>query len=129
MIVVDTSVWIDALSRRDNAGTQRLYSIRPTKDIILGDLVLFKILQGARDDLNARRLERDLVQFGQRNMLDRIVAKRAAANYRLLRGLGITIRKSNDLIIGAYCIEHGHALLHNDRDFAPMAEHLGLIEY
>ena len=31
-----------------------------------------------------------------------------------------------DLIIGTYCMEHGHSLLHADRDFDPMAEHLGL---
>ena len=42
------------------------------------------------------------------------------------RGLGITIRKVLDLIIGTYCIEHGHSLLHDDRDFEPMREHLGL---
>jgi len=49
------------------------------------------------------------------------------ANYRHLRGLGITIRKLPDLIIGTYCIEHGHTLLHDDRDFEPMREHLGLM--
>lgn len=56
---------------------------------------------------------------------DRLTVK-AAENYRLLRGLGITIRASADLIIGTYCIEHGHVLLHDDRDFEPMREHLGL---
>ena len=43
-----------------------------------------------------------------------------------LRGLGITIRKLPDLIIGTYCIEHRHSLLHDDRDFEPMRIHLGL---
>ncbi|MCZ7493223.1 hypothetical protein O8B39_01825 [Agrobacterium rhizogenes] len=54
------------------------------------------------------------------------LAIKAAANYRFLRERGYTIRKSNDLIIGTYCIEHGHKLLQNDRDFQPMADHLGL---
>lgn len=31
-----------------------------------------------------------------------------------------------DMIIGTFCIDGGHELLHDDRDFAPMAEHLGL---
>jgi predicted nucleic acid-binding protein len=35
-------------------------------------------------------------------------------------------RASPDLIIGTYCIEHSHILLHDVRDFAPMREHLGL---
>ncbi|MEJ0016665.1 MAG: hypothetical protein WDN25_08875 [Acetobacteraceae bacterium] len=43
-----------------------------------------------------------------------------------MRDPGVTVRKSADLIIGPYCIEHSHALLHDDRDFQPMREHLGL---
>jgi predicted nucleic acid-binding protein len=31
-----------------------------------------------------------------------------------------------DLIIGTYCIEHNHTLLHADRDFDPMETLLGL---
>jgi predicted nucleic acid-binding protein len=31
-----------------------------------------------------------------------------------------------DLIIGTFCIKHGHTLLHDDRDFDPMRTHLGL---
>ena len=44
----------------------------------------------------------------------------------MLRNRGITIRKTVDIIIGTFCIEHGHALLHDDRDFVPMQAHLGL---
>jgi predicted nucleic acid-binding protein len=43
----------------------------------------------------------------------------------VLRAMGITMRKTPDLIIGAYCIERGHFLLHDDRDVLPMQEHLG----
>jgi predicted nucleic acid-binding protein len=41
--------------------------------------------------------------------------------------MGITIRKTNGLIIGTFCIERSCSLLHDDRDFAPMEEHLGLV--
>jgi hypothetical protein len=41
--------------------------------------------------------------------------------------LGVTIRKTADVIIGTWCIENGHALLHDDRDFIPMQTHLGLL--
>jgi hypothetical protein len=44
----------------------------------------------------------------------------------LLRQRGITIRKTIDVMISTFCIRNGHILLHGDRDFAPMAEHLGL---
>ena len=59
-------------------------------------------------------------------LCDRELAIKAAANYRLLRARGITIRNSVDLIIGTFCIERGHALLHSDRDFEPMERFLGL---
>jgi hypothetical protein len=57
----------------------------------------------------------------------RIFAVRAARNYRTLRGLGIKIRKTADIIIGTFCIENHHLLLHDDRDFLPMERHLGLM--
>jgi predicted nucleic acid-binding protein len=59
-------------------------------------------------------------------LLDADLAPQAARNYRKLRELGITIRKTADIIIGTFCIEHDHLLLHEDRDFAPMEKHLGL---
>ena len=59
-------------------------------------------------------------------MMDDRIAVLAARHYRTLRSLGITIRKTIDLIIGTFCIEHGHELLHDDRDFEPMHAHLGL---
>jgi predicted nucleic acid-binding protein len=30
------------------------------------------------------------------------------------------------MIIATFCIQNDHALLQQDRDFAPMAQHLGL---
>jgi predicted nucleic acid-binding protein len=57
----------------------------------------------------------------------REIAVKAAENYRVLRRKGVTVRKTIDLWIGTFCIEHGCLLLHNDRDFQPMVSHLGLI--
>ena len=71
-------------------------------------------------------MERWLRTFAILPMLDANLAVRAAQNYRLLRGRGITIRKTADIIIGTFCLDHGLPLLHDDRDFDPMAQHLGL---
>jgi hypothetical protein len=60
-------------------------------------------------------------------LLDADLAPRAARNYRKLRDLGVTIRKTADIIIGTFCIEHRCSLLHDDRDFTPMEKHLGLV--
>ncbi len=50
----------------------------------------------------------------------------AALNFRKLRRKGIIIRKTIDVLIATFCIEYGFELLHNDRDFDPMEEVLGL---
>lgn len=76
------------------------------------------MLQGLRKERKAALVERALCRFN--------LASRAAAKHRLLRGVGIKVRKAADLIIGTFCIERDHALLHNDRDFLSMQAHLGL---
>jgi predicted nucleic acid-binding protein len=38
----------------------------------------------------------------------------------------VTVRTTVDLVIGTFCIERGHVLLHNDRGFEPMEHFLGL---
>lgn len=95
-------------------------------DILVGDLILLEVLQGARGERQATLIERNLRQFTIRPMLNDGLAVKAARNYRLLRAQGITVRKTIDVIIGTFCIEEGHTLLHDDRDFDPMCEHLGL---
>jgi predicted nucleic acid-binding protein len=43
-----------------------------------------------------------------------------------LRSLGVTVRKTIDTIIATRCIRSRYVLLHNDRDFDPFVDHLGL---
>jgi predicted nucleic acid-binding protein len=127
VIVVDSSVWINNLRDNETPGVARLRAaIIGEESILLGDLVLLEILQGARDDLHAARIERDLRCFPVVNMLDKQIATSAAHNFRRLRSLGITLRSAADLTIETYCLRHGHMLLHEDRGFAPMIQHLGL---
>ena len=56
------------------------------------------------------------------------IAVAAARNFRSSRRRGVTVGKTIDLLIGTWCIENRTPLLHNDSDFHPMAQHLGLIE-
>lgn len=125
MIVVDSSIWIDWITNRTTAGTEKLSSFHPD-DLLVGDIVLLEVLRGAADERHAHRLETRLRRYEVVSMLDSNLAIQAATNYRRLRALGFTIRTVSDLLIGAYCIEHGYQLLQSDRDFQPMAEHLGL---
>lgn len=126
MILVDSSVWIAHLRGRTTPVTTKLAAAAAREPLLVGDLILLEVLQGARDDAQAARIERALRQYAVVPLLDDNLAPRAARNYRRLRDLGVTIRKTADIVIGTFCIEHRHALLHDDRDFAPMVEHLGL---
>ena len=129
MIVVDTSVWIDHFNdTRTPPQVARLRGIIGNDEdlIVVGDLVLTELLQGVASAGESRRLTLELRRFVIRDMVGEHVAIQAAANYRRLRALGITVRKTIDLLIGTFCIENGLPLLHADRDFEPMERHLGL---
>jgi predicted nucleic acid-binding protein len=129
MILVDTSVFIDWFRDERNEKVRFLEETSKPEEILLADVVLLELLQGARDDIHAAKIQRSLSHFRNVEILSWDMAIKAARNFRSLRSLGITIRKSNDLLIGTYCIENSHMLLHSDRDFHPIAEHLGLQEF
>ena len=54
------------------------------------------------------------------------VAVQAARNFRALRKLGVTVRKTIDSVIAIRCIKGGYDLLHDDKDFHPFVKYLGL---
>jgi predicted nucleic acid-binding protein len=126
VILVDSSVWIAHLRGHRTPATAKLEDAVTREPLLIGDLILLEILQGARDEAHAARIEQGLRQYVVVPLLDGDLAPRVARNYRKLRALGITIRKTADIIIGTFCIEHRHALLHDDRDFEAMEAHLGL---
>jgi predicted nucleic acid-binding protein len=128
VIVVDTSVWIDFLNGRNAAHVRKLRSVLGSDEVVVGDLMLCEVLQGLDSETSARQVEALLRRFQVVSMAGDGVAVLAARNFRSLRRLGITISKTIDLLIGTWCIENGAPLLHNDRDFLPLARHLGLIE-
>lgn len=126
MILVDSSVWIAHLRGQTTPATAKLEAAAARDPLLVGDLILLEVLQGAKDDAHAARIERALREYAIVPLLDDRLAAQAARNYRRLRALGVTIRKTANIIIGTFCIEHHHSLLHDDRDFEPMEMHLGL---
>jgi predicted nucleic acid-binding protein len=128
VIVVDSSVWIDFLKGRSAPHVGRLRALLGTSQVIVGDLMLCEVLQGLEDERAAREVEALLRRFEIAPMAGDAIAVAAARNFRFLRGRGITVRKTIDLLIGTWCIEQRRPLLHNERDFRPMARHLGLVE-
>jgi predicted nucleic acid-binding protein len=126
LIVVDSPVWVDFFNGKSTPQTLKLQELLGEQPLLVGDLILCELLQGARSDAHARALEQALRKFELVSMLNADLAVAAGKHYRLLRQQGITVRKTVDLIIGTFCIAHGHRLLHTDRDFEPMEKYLGL---
>ena len=126
MIVVDSSVWIDYLRGVDTREVMLLHGLLGREPVVIGDLVLAEVLQGFRRERDLRRAEAALQTLIFRPMVGRAVAMASARNYRALRAVGVTARKTIDVLIATFCIENGHTLLHADRDFDPLERHLGL---
>ena len=127
MIVVDTSVWIDLFNDEDTPQVVRLVELLGQQLVIVGDLILAEILQGFSTEEDASAALRYLERFDFVEMVGPKVAIESAANFRRLRRRGVTIRKTMNMLIGTYCLVNDHELLHADRDFDLLAEHLGLM--
>jgi predicted nucleic acid-binding protein len=127
MIVVDTSVWIDFFNGRPTAEVDALTELLGERPIVVGDLTLAEVLSGFRHDADYRKARSLLERCEFRPMVGKDVAVEAANNYRRLRRVGITVRKTVDVLIGTFCIVNGLPLLHSDRDFDALEEHLGLV--
>ena len=127
MILVDTSVWIDYFNGRVTPQTDALDAVLSREPILIGDLILTEVLQGFRRDAEYRKARLLLDTLDLRVLGGRQVALAAADNYRMLRRLGITPRKTIDMIIAAYCLVNALELLHCDRDFDVLEKELGLL--
>ncbi len=66
MILVDSSVWIDLLNNVVTAPVRRLRELIPTRPLLVGDLILLEVLQGLRNQAQARLVERSLRRFDVR---------------------------------------------------------------
>ena len=126
MMLVDSSVWIDYFSGNDSPETDFLDSVLGVRAVAIGDLILAEVLQGFRHDKDYRTARRLLEEMTLFELLGKKMAIKSADNFRELRKKGLAIRKTADVIIASFCIEHGLPLLFADRDFKPFVEHLGL---
>ena len=126
MILVDSSVWIDYFNGNSTWQTDLLDSYLSDLPIIMGDLILTEVLQGFRSDKDFETARSFLKSLPFRQMGGYNVAIQSAQNYRKLRKAGITVRKTIDVIIATFCIIEGLTLLHDDRDFDPIAAHFPL---
>jgi len=126
MILIDSSVWIDYFRGVATQESDRLDLLLGSEPLAIGDLVLTEVLQGFTSE---RDFDRALATLGSLQIIEfggLDVAVQAARNFRALRTLGVTIRKTIDTLIATRCILNGMPLLYSDRDFDPFVTHLGL---
>jgi predicted nucleic acid-binding protein len=128
MITVDSSVWIDYFRGAKTTQTNTLDAVLDdsSHDLVLLDVVLMEVLRGFRHEHEFAMANRLLSALPILTAGGDDIARAAANIYRRLRTVGITVSSSIDLLVGAWCIDQGCALIHNDRDFSPMQVHLGL---
>ena len=126
MILVDSSVWIDYFNGQVTPETNKLDILLGVKPLGIGDLILTEVLRGFRSDLDYQTAKKLMLTLSIFEMLGTDMAIQSADNFSILRKRGITVRKTADVIIASYCIEHNYSLLFADKDFLPFVAHLGL---
>jgi predicted nucleic acid-binding protein len=128
VILVDSSVWIDYFRGVVTPQSDSLDGLLGVEPVAIGDLMLAEVLQGFGDDRDFERARQLLSTLTVIDIGGEEVAVQAARNFRTLRALGVTVRKTIDTLIATRCIADGHALLYSDRDFDPFVRHLGLVQ-
>jgi len=126
LILVDSSVWIDYFRGAATAHAEKLDRLLGYEPLAIGDLILTEVLQGFDNGRDFDTAQRMLTSLMVVELSGKEIAIQAAKNFRRLRRLGVTVRKTIDVAIATRCIESGYDLLHNDRDFDPFVKHLGL---
>lgn len=126
MIIVDTTVWVDYLRGTSTPHADWLEARLTRERIGLTDLILCEVLQRITTDKQFEAVQEELLKFTVFETGAVEIAVEAALNYRRLRAAGRTVRKTIDSLIATFCLLEGHALLHNDRDYDPFEDVLGL---
>jgi predicted nucleic acid-binding protein len=119
VILVDTSVWVGYLRGDERPAAARLAELldRGTP-VAVTAIVAQELLQGVPPGPAFDRLERYLSSQWRLEPADPWHASvEAARMFGACRTAGVTVRSTLDCLIARIAIEHGVALLHDDRDF------------
>ena len=126
MILVDSSVWIDYFRETSTPQADKLDALLGSEPVATADVMLTEVLQGFGSDGDFNQAKKLLASLVVVNLGGQNIAIQAAKNFRALRALGITVRKTIDTVIATRCIQCGYTLLYSDKDFDPFVAHLGL---
>ena len=126
MIVIDTSAWIEYFNDTGHEVIRDIECALDNELVCQGDLIYCEVLQGIKHKKDLNKVKNVFNTLHKDIVGDFEICEKASENYKYLRSSGVTVRKTIDVIIGTFCIENGYEIIHNDSDFKPMEEHLGL---
>jgi len=125
LYLVDTSVWLEVLPARGSSELRQHVDALLAADVVATTgMVRLELLGGARTEIEYRRLG-ELLSALHALPLDEERCDEAARLGFQLRHRGITV-PFTDLLIAAVTIQAGAILVHRDRHFDLMADHLPL---
>ena len=131
--IVDSSVWIDFFNKKGSKNIEKvielMYASTLEDSIIILPVILQEILQGIRDDKQYELVSVIIHGFKFIDFDPYKYAVKAADLFRALQKKGITIRKANNCVIAAFCIDLNIFLIHNDSVFDNIAKHTSLKIY
>jgi predicted nucleic acid-binding protein/Arc/MetJ family transcription regulator len=116
-VLVDTTVWIGWLRATDSPATRRLAALLDEGEAVLAPVILPELLQGASSPQSLRTLQRRCAEVpmpAPQSVVD--VYARAGSLCARCRWQGVRSRGPHDYLIASLAVEHGVALLYDDRD-------------
>lgn len=122
MLLLDSTVWIDAQRGLSTAATQFVEARDDQEEIATTGVIFQEVLQGIRAEADYERMRQVLWSVLILEPRELSTYEVAAQLHRAARAAGFTIRKPNDCLIAAVALEHGALLVHNDRDFLHLAQ-------
>lgn len=123
-VLIDTSAWIEASHLREESWLQdRIVHLLRNNSAVTTEPIIFEILAGVKP--HRRKFWETRLQ-GVKHVNVRTEDWYTVASYASrLRRRGITITNF-DMLIATIAIENNLSLLHRDRDFDYISEHLPL---
>jgi predicted nucleic acid-binding protein len=122
MLLLDSSVWIDAMIGRVTEATRYVEARDDHEEVAITGVIFQEVLQGIRNAHDYERMRGILWSTLVLEPRELSTYELAAQLYMKARAKGFTIRSSNDCLVAALALEHGALLVHNDRDFLALAQ-------
>ena len=99
ILVADSSAWIAAYLPEMTSTKDQMLDAIQNHVILVPDLVLVEVLRGIGIEKKAKEVAKEFDNFQTVQVGGKLMAVHAASNFRALRGKGITIRGTVDLLI------------------------------